>query len=133
MLSASDGIPPSAMSSILADRACAFRSCRSPEVEYGKGFRLGKHLFLFLLDVVAHAFRKNRELGFAMIAVPRRAVELRDQNLGDMVLLIGFVHELRAHVLGRSSDRRSLFENGVIWKSAERLAIDLLSQHAAGV
>ena len=79
-----------------------------------KAFRLGKHLFLFLsLSLFVHAFCKNRELGFAVIAVPGRAVELRDQNLGDMMLLVSFVHELRANVLADGRIEDLFFENGV--------------------
>ena len=49
--------------------------------------------------MVADVFRQNCELRITVIAFTGGLVELRDEYLGDMVLFVGFIHDVRSDML----------------------------------
>ena len=58
----------------------------------GRSLRLGKHVVFFFFDVMANALGQDGEFSVEMIVVRVHGVQFGDEELGDMMFLIGLIH-----------------------------------------
>ena len=80
---------------------------------YVESLGLGQQFVFFFSDVMPHAFREDGEFRLAMVSTSPIQVEFGDENLGDVMLLVGLIHNVRSDMLSHGWVKDLLFDHRV--------------------